>query len=84
MDRVIGIIISIMMIIGGLSGEFVLRNTDSSVGLVIFGVILLAWNTFGFVMDSKYKNDYTTKKININENSTIELPTFLKSAKKVK
>ena len=40
------IIIGIAFIIGGLSGHFVLRGTNSSVGLVIFGVILVIAGIF--------------------------------------
>ena len=38
---IISIIISVIMIIGGLTGSLVLRGTGSSVALVVVGVILL-------------------------------------------
>jgi hypothetical protein len=41
--RIIGIGISLVMIIGGLSGELVLRGTNSSTALVIVGVLLLVF-----------------------------------------
>lgn len=44
MGRVIGIIISLVMIIGGLSGSLVLRGTDSSITLIVIGVIMLVFS----------------------------------------
>lgn len=41
MGRVIGIIISLVMIIGGLTGVLELRGTGSSTALVILGIIFL-------------------------------------------
>lgn len=41
--RIIGIVISLVMIIGGLSGELVLRGTDSSTALVVVGALLLVF-----------------------------------------
>lgn len=41
MGRIIGILISIIMIIGGLTGTLALRGTGSSTALVVVGVILL-------------------------------------------
>lgn len=38
---IIGIIISLVMIIGGLSGDLVLRGTGSSIALVVLGFIFL-------------------------------------------
>jgi uncharacterized membrane protein YfcA len=55
--KIIGILISIGLIIGGLSGEFVLRGTDSSTGLVIVGVLFLIYDIFGIVRDKKKEDD---------------------------
>lgn len=42
--RIIGIIISIGLIWGGLSGELVLRGTNSSIALVVVGCIFLIYD----------------------------------------
>ncbi len=49
--RIIGIIISIGLIIAGLSGDFVLRGTNSSIALVIFGVVFLIWDVIKLLKD---------------------------------
>ena len=49
---VIGIIISLGLIIAGLSGEFVLKGTDSSVALIIAGGVFLIYDIYKIV---KYK-----------------------------
>ncbi len=41
-----GIIVSILLIFGGASGQFVLRGTNSSTGLVIAGIAFLVWDIF--------------------------------------
>jgi hypothetical protein len=43
------ILIGILFIIGGLSGQFALRGTDSSGGLAVVGVLLLIWGIFQVV-----------------------------------
>ncbi|NUM37119.1 MAG: hypothetical protein HUU50_21460 [Candidatus Brocadiae bacterium] len=43
------LIIGILFIIGGASGEFVLKGTESSFGLVVFGLILTALGVFQIV-----------------------------------
>ncbi len=48
------LIIGILFIIGGLSGEFVLRGTESSGGLAILGVILVLVG--GFQIARKKQN----------------------------
>lgn len=50
--RIIGLIISIALIIAGLSGSFVLKGTNSSMALVVFGVVLLVFDIIGI---SRYK-----------------------------
>ncbi|MCR4828604.1 MAG: hypothetical protein K5864_03985 [Bacteroidales bacterium] len=60
--RIIGILISLGLIIGGLSGEFVLRGTNSSKALVVAGVIFLIWDIYKIIKDRKNKNDdYTVE-----------------------
>lgn len=52
-SRIIGIIISIALIIGGLSGEFVLKGTNSSTALVVAGLVFLAYEVFRLFLDKK-------------------------------
>ena len=58
--KIIGILISIGLIIAGLSGEFVLRGTDSSTGLVIVGVLFLIYDIIGIVREKNKKDDNNT------------------------
>lgn len=51
--RIIGLIISIAMIILGLNGGFVLKGTNSSMALVIVGVVFLVFDIIGIVRYSK-------------------------------
>lgn len=51
--RIIGLIISLAMIIGGLSGELVLRGTDSSTALVVVGALLLVFEIVMLVVPNK-------------------------------
>lgn len=54
-SRIIGILLSIGLIIAGLSGAFVLRGTNSSTALVVAGIIYLIWDIIGAIKDSKEK-----------------------------
>lgn len=56
-SRIIGILLSIGLIIAGLSGAFVLRGTNSSTALVIAGIIYLIWDIIGAIKDSKAKEE---------------------------
>lgn len=49
---IIGMIISIGLIIAGISGDFVLKGTDSSMALIIAGVLFLIYDIYKLV---KYK-----------------------------
>ena len=51
--RIIGIIISLVMIIGGFSGALVLKGTNSSTALVIIGFLILAYEIFRIMLDKK-------------------------------
>ncbi|MBQ7711327.1 MAG: hypothetical protein IJT39_05815 [Bacteroidales bacterium] len=55
--RIIGIIVSVGLIIAGLSGEFVLKGTDSSMALVIFGVVLLIYDVYKLLKEKKKEED---------------------------
>ncbi|MBR5712642.1 MAG: hypothetical protein IKX54_03510 [Lachnospiraceae bacterium] len=50
---ILGVIISVLLIIGGLSGTMVLRFTSSSTALVVVGFLFLAWDIFSIVMKTK-------------------------------
>jgi len=47
MGKIFGILVSVGLIIAGLSGEFVLRGTGSSAALVVAGVIFLIFDIIG-------------------------------------
>ncbi len=51
--RIIGLIISLALIIAGLSGSFVLKGTNSSTALVVIGLIFLIIDIIGIVRASK-------------------------------
>ena len=51
--RIIGILVSIGLIIGGLSGTMVLRGTNSSTALVVAGVIFLIFDIVSLVLWAK-------------------------------
>lgn len=53
MKRVFGIIISVVIIGLGLSGQFVLKGTNSSTALVIAGVLFLVIEIIGAIRDNK-------------------------------
>ena len=55
-SRIIGLLISIGLIIGGLSGEFVLRGTNSSTLLVIAGFVFLIIDIVSIVAYQKSEN----------------------------
>ena len=52
---IISIIISVIMIVGGLTGQLVLRGTGSSAALVVIGVILLIIDVVKIVSRNKNK-----------------------------
>lgn len=60
--RIIGILVSVALIIMGLSGEYVLKGTESSTALVVVGFLFLLWEVFGLVRDKKKEEN--------NENDT--------------
>jgi hypothetical protein len=51
--KIIGLIISIGLIIAGLSGEFVLKGTNSGLALAGFGFLWLIWDIIAIV---RYRN----------------------------
>ena len=55
--RIIGILVSVALIIMGLSGEYVLKGTESSTALVVVGFLFLLWEVFGLVRDKKKEDD---------------------------
>jgi len=51
--KILGLLISIGLIIGGLSGELVLRGTESSEALVGVGVLFLLWDIYSIATHNK-------------------------------
>ena len=49
LGRIIGLLISTGLIIAGLSGSFVLKGTDSSLALLIAGVVFLIFDIIGII-----------------------------------
>lgn len=54
--RVIGIVVSLVMIIGGLSGTLVLKGTDSGIALAVVGGLILIFNIIMLALASKKSN----------------------------
>lgn len=57
--RIIGLLISIALIIMGLSGEYVLKGTESSTALVVVGVLFLIVDIIGIVRAKKNDDNNT-------------------------
>ena len=55
--KIFGLFVSVALIIMGLSGQFVLKGTDSSLALVIVGVLFLIFDIVGIVRSNKNKNN---------------------------
>ncbi len=55
--RIIGILVSVALIIMGLSGNYVLKGTESSAALVAVGFLFLLWEVFGLVRDKKKEDN---------------------------
>jgi|GEM_PF-263437 len=51
--KIFGLFVSIALIVGGLSGELVLRGTDSSEALVVVGVLFLIWDIVSIATHKK-------------------------------
>jgi len=56
-ELILGLIVSIFLIIGGLSGAMVLRGTDSSELLIIVGVIFLIIDLYLIFTRNKDKKE---------------------------
>ncbi|MCR5617192.1 MAG: hypothetical protein K6F83_02755 [Clostridiales bacterium] len=54
-----GILISVGMILGGLSGRFVLRGTQSSGALVLVGIVFLVIDIIGYIRANSKKKEAT-------------------------
>lgn len=55
--RIFGLLISIAIIVAGLSGQFVLKGTDSSLALVVVGVVFLIIDIIGIVRAKNKEKD---------------------------
>jgi hypothetical protein len=51
--KIFGLFVSIGLIIGGLSGELVLRGTESSSALVVVGFLFLIWDIYAIATHKK-------------------------------
>ena len=51
--KIFGLLVSIALIVGGLSGELVLRGTDSSSALVVVGFLFLIWDIISIATHKK-------------------------------
>ena len=58
--RIVGLLISIALIIMGLSGEYVLKGTESSTALVVVGVLFLIVDIIGIVRAKKNDDNNDT------------------------
>lgn len=54
--RIIGLVISLVMIVGGLSGTLVLKGTNSSTALAIIGGLLLVFEIVMFTVSNNKSN----------------------------
>jgi hypothetical protein len=55
MGNIVTIVIGVVFIAGGLSGQFVLRGTDSSVAIIAIGAALIVWGTFRLIKERNRK-----------------------------
>ncbi|MDR1197723.1 MAG: hypothetical protein LBK94_01750 [Prevotellaceae bacterium] len=82
--KIIQLLISIGLIIGGLSGEFVLRGTDSSGLLVVFGCIWLIYDIYSIYAYKKARSDIqkAEEESLANESVKIENPCTVSLTRK--
>lgn len=72
--HILGIIISFALILGGLSGQFVLIGTNSSSALVIFGIGMLIYDIYQIISYKKIKKEEEEILKNLKENASLEIP----------
>jgi len=70
--KIVGLLVSIGLIIGGLSGELVLRGTNSSPALVVVGVLFLIWDIISIATHKK--QEIAGEEINVEALSDGALP----------
>lgn len=58
---VFAVLLSVCLILGGMSGQFVLRGTQSSTALVVAGFIFLGIDIFGIVNKSKKRAEFNAR-----------------------
>jgi hypothetical protein len=51
--KIFGLLVSVFMIIGGLSGDLVLRGTNSSQALVVAGAVFFLWELYSIITHKK-------------------------------
>lgn len=77
--RIISVIVCVILIIGGLSGELVLRGTNSSMALIAVAAIFLiyeVWKIIGLRKDKKLADQY----INYEDERQKRFQTFLQQS----
>ena len=58
--KIVGLFISMALIVGGLSGELVLRGTNSSTGLVVVGCLFLVYDLYRIATHNRVPDDTPT------------------------
>jgi hypothetical protein len=62
-QKIIGLLVSIGLIIGGASGGFVLRGTNSSTALIVAGVVFLIFDIYSIATHDQDAEDKERKRI---------------------
>ena len=65
--KIFGLFVSVALIIGGLSGEMVLRGTKSSTALVVFGFVFFIADVYSIITHKKQQPE--NKQENNNNNT---------------
>jgi hypothetical protein len=55
MGNIVTIVIGVVLIVCGLSGEFVLRGTDSSLAIIVVGIAVAIWGVFRLIQERRKK-----------------------------
>lgn len=76
--EIISLLLSVLLILGGASGQFVLRGTNSSVGLMLVGLGYLAWDIYSIIKKrteaQKSTDEYNTRqeRMQIDQNNAAQ------------
>jgi len=66
--KILGLFVSVALIIGGLSGEMVLRGTKSSTALVVFGFVFFIADVYSIITHKKQQPENKQENNNNTEN----------------